>query len=64
MLVAATMEDALAVTQRPNMPGTSTERPNWSLALPVPLDEALNDPLVNRVTAALREGRRTGNTSK
>ncbi|HEY3143339.1 MAG TPA: 4-alpha-glucanotransferase, partial [Acidimicrobiales bacterium] len=44
MLVAATMEDALAVTQRPNMPGTSTERPNWSLALPVPLDEALNDP--------------------
>ena len=58
VLVAATLEDALAVTQRPNMPGTVTERPNWSLALPLPLDEALGDPLVNAVAASLREGRR------
>ena len=58
MLVAATMEDALAVTQRPNMPGTVSERPNWSLALPVLLDDALADPLVNAVAATLREGRR------
>ncbi|HEY8547262.1 MAG TPA: 4-alpha-glucanotransferase, partial [Acidimicrobiales bacterium] len=58
MLVSATIEDALAVTQRPNMPGTVAERPNWSLALPLPLDEILVDPLVNQVAAALREGRR------
>lgn len=57
-LVAATMEDALALTQRPNLPGTVAERPNWSLALPLPLEEALDDPLVNKVAAAMREGRR------
>jgi 4-alpha-glucanotransferase len=57
-VVAATLEDALAVTQRPNMPGTVAERPNWSLALPLRLDEVLGDPLVNAVAASIREGRR------
>ena len=57
-VVAATLEDALAVTQRPNMPGTVSERPNWSLALPLRLDEVLGDPLVNAVAASMREGRR------
>jgi 4-alpha-glucanotransferase len=57
-VVAATLEDALGVTQRPNMPGTVSERPNWSLALPLRLDEVLSDPLVNQVVASMREGRR------
>ena len=60
MLVAATMEDALAVRERPNMPGTLSERPNWSLALPVSLDEALAHPLVEEVVAAIGESRRPG----
>ncbi len=38
-LVLASLEDALAVDERPNVPGTTTERPNWRLALPVPLEE-------------------------
>jgi len=38
-LVLASMEDALAVDERPNVPGTTTEWPNWRLALPVPLEE-------------------------
>ena len=37
-LLAATLEDALAVTERPNLPGTVSEHPNWSLALPYSLD--------------------------
>jgi 4-alpha-glucanotransferase len=53
-LVAATLEDALALPRRPNLPGTTGERPNWSLSLPLPLEAALEDPLVARVTAALR----------
>jgi 4-alpha-glucanotransferase len=57
-VVAATLEDALAVTQRPNMPGTVAERPNWSLALPLRIDEILGDPLVNALCAGMREGRR------
>ena len=53
-LVAATLEDALALRQRPNLPGTTAaERPNWSLGLPVTLEQALDDPLLGRVAAAL-----------
>jgi 4-alpha-glucanotransferase len=54
VLVGATFEDALALRRRPNLPGTTTERPNWSLGLPLPLEDALDDPLVGRVAAALR----------
>jgi 4-alpha-glucanotransferase len=54
MLVAGSLEDALALPRRPNLPGTTDERPNWSLALPVPLSEVFADPLVARVTNALR----------
>ncbi|HEX4143968.1 MAG TPA: 4-alpha-glucanotransferase [Pirellulales bacterium] len=40
MLVVATLEDALAVPERPNIPNTTSyQRPNWSRALPVPLDD-------------------------
>jgi 4-alpha-glucanotransferase len=53
-LVGGTFEDALALRRRPNLPGTTTERPNWSLGLPLPLEDALDDPLVGRVAAALR----------
>jgi 4-alpha-glucanotransferase len=52
-LVAATLEDGLAVPERPNLPGTTSERPNWSFGLPVPLEEALATPLVARVADAL-----------
>jgi 4-alpha-glucanotransferase len=53
-LVAASLEDALAVPARPNLPGTTDERPNWSLALPVPLADVFTDPLVARVAEALQ----------
>ena len=44
VLLAATMEDALGVSERPNLPGTMTERPNWSLALPYSLEEIQAHP--------------------
>lgn len=53
-LVAATMEDALALRRRPNLPGTTDERPNWSTTLPVPLAEAFTDPLMSRLIGALQ----------
>lgn len=52
-LVAASLEDALALRQRPNLPGTTDERPNWSASLPLPLAEVFTDPLVSRVLNAL-----------
>lgn len=36
--VLATLEDALGVEHRPNLPGTVDEHPNWRVALPVPLE--------------------------
>jgi 4-alpha-glucanotransferase len=56
MLVAATLEDALEVRRRPNVPGTTTERPNWSLPLPVPLEELAGDPRLRRIAAVLSNG--------
>jgi 4-alpha-glucanotransferase len=55
-LLVATLEDVLAVEERPNMPGTTDQWPNWSLALPVPLEELQRRRLPVRV--AERLGRR------
>jgi 4-alpha-glucanotransferase len=56
-LVTGTLEDALAVEERPNVPGTTDERPNWCLALPEYVEELTEDPLVLQVADALREKR-------
>jgi 4-alpha-glucanotransferase len=52
-ILLATLEDALAVEERPNLPGTTRERPNWSLALPLPLEAVEAAPLPRAVAAAL-----------
>ena len=53
LLVTATLDDALGVTERPNVPGTTDERPNWSLALPEPLERLETAPLARRLATAL-----------
>ena len=50
----ATLDDALGVEERPNMPGTVDEWPNWRIALPMPLEAILADPRVAAVADALR----------
>jgi 4-alpha-glucanotransferase len=57
LVVIASLDDALGVQERPNMPGTMGAWPNWSLALPVPLEEALSDPRVLAVVRILAERR-------
>ncbi|MGQ0521607.1 MAG: 4-alpha-glucanotransferase [Actinomycetota bacterium] len=52
VVLAASLDDALGVEERPNLPGTTTERPNWSLALPLPLEAIEADPTVAAVAAA------------
>ena len=55
MLVAATLEDALGVAERPNLPGTlAPQRDNWSLALPVPIEELGAHPRVAAIVEALK----------
>ena len=59
-VVLATLDDLGAVTERPNMPGTIDQWPNWRLALPAAHDEILRSPLADRVFAALAEPGRVG----
>jgi 4-alpha-glucanotransferase len=51
-LLAATLDDALGVEERPNLPGT-TETTNWSTALPRSLEQIEEDAGVRRVARAL-----------
>jgi 4-alpha-glucanotransferase len=55
VLLGATLEDALALPERPNIPGTDGLRPNWSLALPMPLEEIESAELPRKVAEILRE---------
>jgi 4-alpha-glucanotransferase len=52
------LDDALAVTERPNMPCTTTEWPNWSLALPGGLEALEAAPLAKRIIAAMQKRNR------
>src|SRR6266849_2407552 len=56
-IVTATLDDALAVPERPNMPGTVDEWPNWSLALPEPLEAIERAALPRAIARALSPGR-------
>ena len=53
-VILATLDDALAVVERPNMPGTTTAWPNWSLALPLPLEELEEQALPYRLAEIMK----------
>jgi 4-alpha-glucanotransferase len=55
LLLSATLEDAVCDRRRPNMPGT-TDRPNWSLPLPVAVEDLAEHPLLQEVARTLAEG--------
>jgi 4-alpha-glucanotransferase len=56
-LVVATLEDALRVERRPNMPGTlSAQRPNWSIPLPVPVEDLGGDVRVRSLVRVMNRG--------
>ena len=56
LLLAATLDDALRVEERPNMPGTVDEWPNWSIALPATLEEIEADARVAEIGRLLGRG--------
>lgn len=53
LLLVASLEDSLAVTERPNMPGTTDEWPNWRRALPVSIEAIEHEELPRRVASGL-----------
>jgi len=48
-LITATLDDALAVSERPNLPGTNIAT-NWSMTLPVPLEMIKKKKLVREIS--------------
>jgi 4-alpha-glucanotransferase len=58
LVVTATLEDALAVEERPNIPNTTAEWPNWSLALPASLELLETQPLAREIGGMLGRRRR------
>jgi 4-alpha-glucanotransferase len=48
----------LGIEERPNVPGTTTERPNWRLALTQPLEEIERAEGTQRIAQAMRSARR------
>lgn len=55
-LLTATLDDVLAVEERPNMPGTTDAWPNWCIALPTPLEELEKAPQASTLAHTLRRG--------
>jgi 4-alpha-glucanotransferase len=53
-ILLATLDDALQVLEQPNMPGTTTTWPNWSLALPLTVEEIRDAKLPRQIAAALQ----------
>lgn len=56
-LAALQIEDALGVVEQANIPGTTTEHPNWRRRLPVALEDLAADPTFRAHTAAMRNAR-------
>ena len=59
-LMIVPVEDLLARTAQPNLPGTVDEHPNWRRRLPVPAAELLDDPAVAARVAHIRKERAVG----
>jgi 4-alpha-glucanotransferase len=53
-IVTGTLDDAMAVEERPNMPATTDEWPNWRLALPQPIESLTRSKRAQRIARALR----------
>jgi 4-alpha-glucanotransferase len=56
-LMIVPVEDLLARTEQPNLPGTVDEHPNWRRRLPVPAEEIMDDPAVAARVSQLRKAR-------
>jgi len=56
-LVLVQLDDVLGQEESVNLPGTSTERPNWERLTAAPLEQIVEDPAVHEALEPLREHR-------
>jgi 4-alpha-glucanotransferase len=59
-IVLASLEDALGVHERPNVPGTTGEFPNWRLALPLTLEDIQDARGTRGIVSAMMDAGRSG----
>ncbi|WP_420429960.1 4-alpha-glucanotransferase [Kordiimonas sp.] len=52
--VAFQIEDLLGLKNQPNVPGTTTEQPNWRRKIPVPVENTLEHPHSRRIVEAIK----------
>ena len=54
-ILTAALDDALAVEERPNIPATMpAQNPNWSMALPMPIEELMAGDLPKQIAGSLQ----------
>ena len=51
------LDDLVGQPEAVNLPGTSTERPNWKRLTKAPLEQIVDDPAVHNALAPLQERR-------
>jgi 4-alpha-glucanotransferase len=56
VLTGVSIDDAVGAEHRPNLPGT-TNRPNWSYPLPIPIEDLPDHPLANAIVGVMQRGR-------
>src|SRR5207253_2778686 len=58
-ILLISMEDALGISDQPNVPGTVHERPNWRLRLPIALEDLSGHPRMRALARVLRAAGRS-----
>ena len=56
-LAVMQLDDVLGATIQPNMPGTTSEHPNWRVRLPAMLEQLADDPHFKAHVAIMRQAR-------
>ena len=57
-VVLLNLDDAASVKERPNMPGTIDQYPNWRIALPRPVDDIMTSSLADELVSVIEQGRK------
>ncbi len=60
-IVLASLEDAIGVHQRPNVPGTTGEFPNWRLSLPLTIEQLEEAGGIRRIVSEMEAAGRSAN---
>nr|WP_076389369.1 4-alpha-glucanotransferase [Vaginimicrobium propionicum] len=58
LVVLISLDDAAMVKERPNMPGTIDQYPNWRIAMPRPVEDIMTSPLADELVMIVGKDRK------